>query len=37
MYHTPEGLKGAPTSEMLRSAIHAVLGSADEDRGVSGG
>ena len=39
MYRTPEGLKGAPTSEMLRSALHAVLGGslADEDRGVGGG
>ena len=39
MYRTPEGPKGAPTSEMLRSVLHAVLGGslADGDRGASGG
>lgn len=36
MYRTPSGLKGAPTLEMLRCALRAVLGSAGADRGVGG-
>lgn len=36
MYHTPEGLRGIPTPEMLRRALRAALGSAGADRGVGG-
>ncbi len=31
MYQTPEGLRGAPTSEMLRYAFRRVLGSSVAD------